>query len=231
MLVRLEGCRLHQWETGRHIAYMLDGCADGPVRFQFAMRGMCEAWEVEGDGERCRIPDELLQRPGVLRVWLVVGGEVVHEESYDVEQRPKPSGYVCEPTEYETVAELNEWVRDYLDGVLGVTGVGGVETLPPGLGRDGVARRRAALPGPSARRARHQGFCRKRDARRGEHLGGRPVHRLADRRDLRIWKGGIEWLTRSDGYPRAVSRARRATLAIRDRRATAVAACASRAST
>ena len=132
MLMRLEGCRLHQWETGRHIAYMLDGCADGPVRFQFAMRGMCEAWEVEGDGERCRIPDELLQRPGVLRVWLVVDGEVIHEESYDVEQRPKPSGYVCEPTEYETVAELKEWVRDYLDGVLGVTGVGGVETLPPG---------------------------------------------------------------------------------------------------
>ena len=106
MLMRLEGCRLHQWETGRHIAYMLDDCHGGEVRFQFAMRGMCEAWEVEGDGERCRIPDELLQRPGVLRVWLVVDGEVVHEESYDVEQRPKPSGYVCEPTEYETVAEL-----------------------------------------------------------------------------------------------------------------------------
>ena len=222
MLVRLEGCRLHQWETGRHIAYMLDGCADGPVRFQFAMRGMCEAWEVEGDGERCRIPDELLQRPGVLRVWLVVGGEVVHEESYDVEQRPKPSGYVCEPTEYETVAELKEWVRDYLDGVLGVTGVGGVEPLPPGADAP-AARADGVLYLGRPRGAPGAKVC--------VHLGGRPVHRLADRRDLRIRKGGIEWLTRSDGYPRAASRARRATLESRVPRATAGAACASRAST
>lgn len=119
-MIDLIGGRLVRWDTGRRVRV-------GSPEAHFARAGDAEALVTLPDGSgEAEVPNALLREPGWLDAWEVDGSRTVGHRRFFVEDRPRPSDYVWEETEVETVNRRLDAVE-----AARVTEAE-AETLPPG---------------------------------------------------------------------------------------------------
>lgn len=105
---------LYQWDTGRTLEVDAD-CS--MVHFCNPRVG---GFDVEVKEGCARIPDELLQKSGILSVYCFVGTadcgytRVKEKRGFTVRYRPKPAGYVFSPTEQKTLQTVLDRVDELL---------------------------------------------------------------------------------------------------------------------
>lgn len=106
---------LYQWDTGRTLT--VDDATVAQVHFQNRAYGRTIDVDVK-DGTAI-IPDELLQKPGDLRVYAFAGtaasGFTKVERVYNIVRRNKPNDYMYTPTEQKTLDDLQKQIGNLED--------------------------------------------------------------------------------------------------------------------
>lgn len=96
------GSQLYQWDLNRQLEIDSETLGD-KFEVHCCMKGDTSSLVVEpfisGDSVLVDIPSILLQRSGTLRVYVVVEGDTVYDQSFYVLARPKPEGYIYEESE------------------------------------------------------------------------------------------------------------------------------------
>lgn len=110
--IKLDGDRLYQWDLNRRVII------DDPTILYVHMARKSDAVALtlktfEEDGIiYADIPNMLLQTGERIYVYAIKNGDTVYETWFGVKDRPKPSDYLYEPTEVETIETLKQWVLD-----------------------------------------------------------------------------------------------------------------------
>lgn len=106
---------LYQWDTGRTLT--VDDATVTQVHFQNRAYGRTIDVDVK-DGTAI-IPDELLQKPGDLRVYAFSGtaesGFTKVERVFNIVRRNKPNDYMYTPTEQKSLEGLQKQIGDLSD--------------------------------------------------------------------------------------------------------------------
>lgn len=106
-----------QWDTDRVVS-LPNIEADTA---QFAFEDDSSAYVVairKGDnGAYADIPNELLQRAGILRCWVARGDHTVDTGCFSVRRRPKPDDYIYTETEIKRIDTLETWVREEIAAI------------------------------------------------------------------------------------------------------------------
>lgn len=77
---------------------------------------------IEGDTILANIPNILLQREGFLRVYVVVSGDTIYDQSFYVIARAKPDDYVYTETEVKSYEALDKRITALEEGGSGSGG-------------------------------------------------------------------------------------------------------------
>lgn len=105
---------LFQWDTGRIIEFGEDAVSQ--AHFTNTEKVINIPYTVEVKNRKAAIPDELLQVPGKLIVYVWVsdtnGGYTEVQVNFPVFARPKPSDYVYTPTEHAGFDRLHTEIGD-----------------------------------------------------------------------------------------------------------------------
>lgn len=117
--IRVDGGPVWRWDTGRSV--LLGRAA--PYA-HFAAEGQDEALVVAAEEGRAEIPSQLLAAGGTILCWTSEGGRTTGSTAIAVIDRPRPTDYVYEPTEVETVESLKAWVEERISEL---SQTGGVE--------------------------------------------------------------------------------------------------------
>lgn len=110
--IKLDGNRLFQWDLNRRVII------DDPTIQYVHMARQSDAVALtlktfEEDGILyADIPNLLLQTGERIYVYAIKNGDTVYKTWFGVMDRPKPSDYLYEPTEVETIETLKQWVLD-----------------------------------------------------------------------------------------------------------------------
>lgn len=108
---------LFQWDTGRIIEFGEDAVSQ--AHFTNTEKVINIPYTVEVKNRKAAIPDELLQVPGKLIVYVWVsdtnGGYTEVQVNFPVFARPKPSDYVYTPTEHAGFDRLRAEIGDLAD--------------------------------------------------------------------------------------------------------------------
>lgn len=106
---------LYQWDTGRTLT--VDDATVTQVHFQNRAYG--RTINVDVNNGAAVIPDELLQKPGELRVYAFSGtaesGFTKVERVFNVVRRNKPNDYMFTPTEQKSLEGLQKQIGDLSD--------------------------------------------------------------------------------------------------------------------
>ena len=105
---------LFQWDTGRIVEFGEDAVSQ--AHFTNTEKVINIPYTVEVKNRKAAIPDELLQVPGKLIVYVWVsdtnGGYTEVQVNFPVFARPKPSDYVYTPTEHAGFDRLRAEIGD-----------------------------------------------------------------------------------------------------------------------
>lgn len=108
---------LFQWDTGRIIEFGEDAVSQ--AHFTNTEKVINIPYTVEVKNRKAAIPDELLQVPGKLIVYVWVsdtnGGYTEVQVNFPVFARPKPPDYVYTPTEHAGFDRLRAEIGDLAD--------------------------------------------------------------------------------------------------------------------
>lgn len=108
---------LFQWDTGRIVEFGEDAVSQ--AHFTNTEKVINIPYTVEVKNRKAAIPDELLQVPGKLIVYVWVsdtnGGYTEVQVNFPVFARPKPSDYVYTPTEHAGFDRLRAEIGDLAD--------------------------------------------------------------------------------------------------------------------
>ena len=103
---------LYQWDTGRTLT--VDDATVTQVHFQNRAYG--RTIDVDVNNSVAIIPDEILQKPGELRVYAFSGtaesGFTKVEQVFNVARRNKPNDYMFTPTEQKSLEGLQKQIGD-----------------------------------------------------------------------------------------------------------------------
>ena len=106
---------LYQWDTGRTMT--VDDATVTQVHFQNRAYG--RTIDVDVNNGAAIIPDEILQKPGELRVYAFSGsaesGFTKVERVFNVVRRNKPNDYMFTPTEQKSLEGLQKQIGDLSD--------------------------------------------------------------------------------------------------------------------
>ena len=106
---------LFQWDTGRTLT--VDDATITQVHFQNRAYG--RTIDVDVNNGVAIIPDEILQKPGDLRVYAFSGtaesGFTKVEQVYNIVRRNKPNDYMFTPTEQKSLEGLQKQIGDLSD--------------------------------------------------------------------------------------------------------------------
>ena len=96
------GSPLYQWDMNRQLKVDSKYLGSG-FEVHCCMNGDSSApvADIITDGVEvfAKVPNHLLQRSGTLRVYVVIEGDTVYDQSFYVLARPKPEGYIYEESE------------------------------------------------------------------------------------------------------------------------------------
>ena len=103
---------LYQWDTGRTLT--VDDATVTQVHFQNRVYG--RTIDVDVNNSVAIIPDEILQKPGDLRVYAFSGtaesGFTKVERVFNIVRRNKPNDYMFTPTEQKSLEGLQKQIGD-----------------------------------------------------------------------------------------------------------------------
>ena len=106
---------LYQWDTGRTLT--VDDATITQVQFQNRAYG--RTIDVDVNNSVAIIPDEILQKPGDLRVYAFSGtaesGFTKVERVFNIVRRNKPNDYMFTPTEQKSLEGLQKQIGDLSD--------------------------------------------------------------------------------------------------------------------
>ena len=106
---------LYQWDTGRTLT--VDDATVTQVHFQNRAYG--RTIDVDVNNSVAIIPDEILQKPGDLRVYAFSGtaesGFTKVERVFNIVRRNKPNDYMFTPTEQKSLEGLQKQIGDLSD--------------------------------------------------------------------------------------------------------------------
>ena len=107
MMLCVHGSPLYQWDLNRQVRiesvdidsnFKIHCChKDDPI-------ALVVEPIIEGEVILVNIPNILLQRSGTLRVYVVIEGDTIYDQSFYVKARPKPDDYVYTETEVYDLA-------------------------------------------------------------------------------------------------------------------------------
>lgn len=110
------GSPLYQWDINRQIQIdpsAIEGEYEVHCCHKDDSTGLVVTPTITGDVTLVKIPDVLLQRSGFLRVYVVVSGDTVYDQSFYIMARPKPDDYVYTEEELKTWEQLDEQIQEH----------------------------------------------------------------------------------------------------------------------
>ena len=120
--------QLYQWDTGQKLTECTGLYVDFPIGE--------DIYRVETADGTCIIPDELLQKSSVHKIYECMADNTLREFVFNVKSRPKPPDYVYTPTERLTFEGLVQRVDDAVADIVRRADSGEFDGYTPVKGTD-----------------------------------------------------------------------------------------------